>query len=138
MAKVEQFNLQVISLVCIGLLCVGCAHSARDLPPDMSHLPPSMRLLPSDMESAEYQLDCKDLTLALTHTREHLKELEKDVMSMQADNQSKGLTGITVFSPAMFLISDNPALSKDYQESDQARERLLRIAQARQCELPSY
>lgn len=136
MAKVERFNLKVISLVCIGLLCVGCAHSARDLPPDMSHLPPSMRLLPGDIESAEYQLDCKELTLTLVNTRDHLKQLEKDVMSMQANNQSKGLVGVTVFSPAMFLISDNPELSKDYQESDHMRERLLRISQARGCEIP--
>lgn len=135
MVRVEQFNLQIISLVCIGLLCSGCAHSARDLPPDMSHLPPSMRLLSGDMESSEYKLDCKELTLVLANTREHLKQLEKDVLSMQSDNQSKAFTGITVFSPAMLLISDNPALSKDYQESDQMRERLLRIAQARQCEI---
>jgi hypothetical protein len=94
-----------------------------------------MRLLPGDMESSEYKLDCKELTLVLANTRDHLKQLEKDVLSMQSDNQSKAFTGITVFSPAMLLISDNPALSKDYQESDQMRERLLRISQARQCEI---
>ena len=135
MAKVELFSLQAISLLCISLLCVGCAHSARDLPPDMSHLPPSMRLLPGDTESAEYTLDCKDINMALIQTRGHLKQIENSILGVQADNQAKGLVGITVFSPAMLLVGDNPELSKDYQESDQKRERLIRIAQARQCEI---
>ena len=136
MAKVELFSLQAISLFCISLLCVGCAHSARDLPPDMSHLPPSMRLLAGDTESAEYKLDCKEINTALVNTRIHLKQIENDVLGFQSDNQKKGLIGITVFSPAMLLVGDNPALSKEYQECDQMRERLLRIAQARQCEIP--
>lgn len=132
MAKVVLFNSS-ISAVLGAFLLVGCAHSARELPPDMSALAPSHRLLPSDTASPEYSLSCPELKTELAATRAALSRTETRLQGTQADNQSKGIAGVLIFTPVMLSMEDNETMKTQYLDLDVKRERLLRIAQARQC-----
>lgn len=133
MAKVVLLNLQISSLLLATVLLSGCAHSARELPPDMSHMQPTMRLLPSDKDSVEYTLSCTELKEELGNMKEKLSQIEMQMQGVQDENQAKGKTSVLVFSPAIFFIDDNKALNTVYQEMDQKKERIVRIAQSRQC-----
>ena len=132
MAKVALFNSNVSALLGAFLL-LGCAHSARELPPDMSVLAPSNRLLPGDTASPEYSLSCPELKTELASTRAALSRTETHLQGTQTDNQAKGIAGVLIFIPIMLAMEDNETMKTQYLELDVRRERLLRIAQARQC-----
>lgn len=132
MAKVELFNSN-INAVLAAFLLVGCAHSARELPPDMSTIAPSSRLLPGDTASPEYSLSCPELKTELAVTRAALSQTETHLQGAHTDNQSTGIAGMLIFAPVMLAMKDNETMKAKYLELDVKRERLLRIAQARQC-----
>lgn len=134
MVKAVQFNLTV-SAVLGTLLLVGCAHSARELPPDMSALAPSHRLLPGDTASSEYSMSCPELKAELASTRTALSRTETHLQGTQTENQVKGIAGLLIFTPVMLAMEDNGTMKTQYLELDVKRERLMRIAQARQCSL---
>ncbi|MBI5753055.1 MAG: hypothetical protein HZA59_13075 [Hydrogenophilales bacterium] len=116
-----------------AMLLLGCAHPARELPPDMSNLAPSQRLLPGDTTRHEYAISCTELNAELAKTRDAISHIEAQVRGAQAENQSKGVAGILLFTPIMLSMEDNEPMKNRYRELDEHRERLLRIAQARQC-----
>lgn len=132
MAKVALFSSNANALLA-ALLLAGCAHSARELPPDMSNLHPSHRLLPGDTASVEYSLSCPELKIDLAATRAALSRTETSLQGTQAENQSKGIAGLLIFTPVMLAMEDNETMKNQYRELDIKRERLLRIVQARQC-----
>lgn len=132
MAKVAPFNSSASALLA-ALLLAGCAHSARELPPDMSALPPAQRLLPGDTASPEYSLSCSELDTELATTRAALSRMETQLGGTQADNQSKGIAGVLIFTPIMLTMEENELMKTQYRELDVKRERLQRIAQARHC-----
>lgn len=134
MAKAVLFNSNISAALGVFLL-MGCAHSARELPPDMSVLAPSHRLLPSDTASPEYSLSCPELKTELAATRAALSRIEKHLQGAHADNQSKGIAGVLIFPPVMLTMENNETLKTQYLDLDVKRERLVRIAQARQCPL---
>lgn len=144
MAKDALFNSNASALLAAFLLA-GCAHSARELPPDMSNLHPAHRLLPGDTASPEYSLSCPELQIALVVTRAALSRIETSLQGIHADNQSKAIVGLIIFSPVMLAMEgnvtvlnnetmvDNATMQNQYRELDIKREHLLRIAQVRQC-----
>lgn len=117
------------------MLLLGCAHQARELPPDMSNLGLSLRLLPGDTARPEYAISCMDLRMDLAKTREELSRIEAQLRDAQAENQSKGIVGILLFTPIMLSMEDNEPMKNRHHELDEHRERLLRISQARQCSM---
>lgn len=132
MAKAVRFASYANAL--LGVLALGaCAHPARELPPDMSAVAPAQRLLPGDAERPEYRLSCADLGHELGRTREAIAAIESELRMTQTDNQSKGVAGILIFTPIMLAMDENAPLKTRYRELDEHRERVLRIAQARQC-----
>ena len=105
----------------------ACAGPARELPPDLSSLPSSQRLLPDDLTSPEYGLACDALVHQIVIVRQRAGELDSRLRHIQADNQAKAAAGL-----ALLMADDTP--SKNELSSLEARkERLLRIAQAREC-----
>lgn len=134
MVKVVRFNLSASTLL-IVFIAIGCAHTARELPPDMSNLPPANRLLSGDVDSPEYSWACPVLKAELESTRAALSHIETQLQSTQDQNLSKGIVGVLVFTPALITMEDNETLKNKYHSLDTKRELLLRIAQARQCPL---
>lgn len=144
MVKAVQLVSRV-SAVFGAMLVLGCAHPARELPPDMSNLTPSQRLLPGDITRPEYVISCTELKAELATTYDALSRIEDQLRRTHAENQSKGVAGILLFSPIMLSMNDgvpmennlsmedNEPMKNQYRELDEHRERLLRIAQARQC-----
>ena len=132
MEKAALFGLRVSALAGAVLL-MGCAHPARELPPDMSNLAPSQRLLPGDTTSPEYSISCTELKAELATTRDALSQTEAQLRGIQEENQSKGVAGLLIFSPIMLSMEDNETMKNRYRTLDEKRERLVRIAQARQC-----
>lgn len=132
MAKAVRFSSRANALFA-ALLLAGCAHSARDLPPDMSNLTPVQRLLPGDTSTPEYSMSCSALKDELVTTRAALSRSESQLQNTQDENQSKGMAGVLVFTPVMLAMEDDPSAITRYRELDVKRERLIRIAQAHQC-----
>ena len=131
MAKVALFSSNA-SAVLAAFLLVGCAHLARDLPPDMSNLAPAHRLLPSDTTSPEYSMSCPELKAEIAATRAALSRTETQLQDIQSDNQSKVIVGL-IFAPFMLAMEGNETMKTQYRDLDIKRERLLRIVQSRQC-----
>ena len=132
MEKVARFSSNASALLAAFLL-LGCARSARDLPPDMSDLASAHRLFPGDATSAEYSISCPELKAELVATRAELSRTETQLQRTQADNQSKAIVGLVIFTPFLLAMEDNKTMKAQDRELDVKRERLLRIAQARQC-----
>lgn len=134
MAKVVRFSLSASTLLVV-FTAIGCAHTARELPPDLSNLPPAKRLLAGDVDSPEYLWACPVLKAELESTRAEISHIEMQLQSTQDQNQSKGIVGVLVFTPTLITMEDNETFKTKYQSLDAKRELLLRIAQARQCPL---
>lgn len=132
MAKDVLFSSRA-SVWCAAVLLAGCAHSARDLPPDLSDRAPAHRLLPGDAASPEFSMSCPELRQELVLARAALSRTEARLQGTQDQNQSVGTAGILIFSPLMLAMEDNQEAVAQHRELDAKRERLLRIAQARQC-----
>lgn len=133
MAKVVLFNSLINTLV-ITVVLTGCAHNARDLPPDLSYLPVKERLLTSDKESAEFCMTCDNLKAQLELTQKSISNVENQLNSIQASNQTKGSVGVLLFPPAMLTMQNNDEIYTQYTQLDAKKERILRIRNAHECQ----
>jgi hypothetical protein len=78
-------------------------------------------------------MPCPELQQELVLTRAALSQTETQIQGTQDQNQAKGTAGILIFSPLMLAMEDNRVAVAQHRELDAKRERLLRIAQAREC-----
>lgn len=133
MAKVVLLS-SVINALVVTVVLTGCAHNARDLPPDLSSLPVKERLLASDKESAEYCMTCDNLKTQLDLTQKSISIVENQLNSIQASNQTKGSVGVLLFAPAMLTMQNNNEIYAQYTQLDEKKERILRIRNAHECQ----
>jgi hypothetical protein len=116
-------------LILCFVLC-SCAHAARDLPPDLSHLPPSERLLPGDDRSPEYLLPCDELKKNVSGLTSDVKVLEESLISVQSGNRTKAIVGY-FFTPIMLSLDNASDTKEKLDELYVRKEKAVRIFQSR-------
>lgn len=122
-----------LSLIATALALGACAQGARELPPDLSALPPAQRLVAGDINSIEYGLPCPSLHEVQVDLRKAIDAIHAKLAATQADNQSKGVAAVLLFTPIAAGMDNQTETRAELQAQEIRQERVLRIKQARGC-----
>jgi len=133
MVKVVQSNLLNSLALALCITFAACARSARDLPPDLSALEPSQRLLSGDRLSSEYKMPCEDLLHELDSVKAEITSVEAKLQRIRDSNQSKSVAGALILTPIWLTMDNAKEAKKTLDELESRKERIERIAQARDC-----
>lgn len=132
MAKAVRSNLSNSVALVVVLVLGACAHSARNLPPDLSRLDPPQRLLAADRDSVEYRLACDALLQERGVVTAKINAIEKNLQQVRSDNETKSVAGL-ILSPIWLGMDDAREVKKSLVEMESKKERIERVAQARGC-----
>jgi len=116
----------------LAFVVVGCARSAPQLPPDLSHLPTEQRLLVGDQESPEGRLNCPELKEEAAKANAASRQLEGIIASNRGYNTA--IIYVSSFLPPLALVARTDEEAKTSLDSLQLRrDRIDRLAKAKNC-----
>jgi hypothetical protein len=114
----------------------GCAHPARELPPDISSAD-AQRMRALDRESGEYAMSCDALSERHDAVAKDIVAGHEKLRQVRDGNQGKALAGLFILTPIWLSMENGTDDRKKLDELENQKERIERIRQARGCARPA-
>jgi len=118
------------------LVLGGCAHPARELPPDISSAE-AQRIRAFDRESAEYAMSCDALSERRDAIGKDIVAGHEKLKQVRNDNQGKALAGLFLLTPIWLSMENGTDDRKKLDELENQKERIERIQRVRGCWRPA-